>query len=248
MLISGPFWLYIFTALSRTAHGGDRRAIQELARGALRLGSATLAPLFCGLALVADLIVAVILGPKWTGAIGPLRVLPAAGFGFSMCLIIASTLMGLGRSALQLRLALAMGLTTIVTVGGAASFGVVAVSGALACGVWAVGFYYVDQLARDLKTSRASLLLALAPALLGCLALTSTVLLVREALRAAPPGAVLVAAIASGAAAYGATLWLFARKSLAEDALAFSRAQGDTRTPDDAAASHFEAEALNSMG
>jgi PST family polysaccharide transporter len=255
MLITGPFWLYIFTAMSRAAHRGDRSAIRDLARAGLRLSAAALAPLFLGLALVADLAVALILGPKWTGAIGPLRLLAAAGFGFCICSTIAAMLMGLGKAALQFRLALAMGVATIVTVGGAAGFGVEAASGALACGVWAVGLYYVDQLARDLKTTRASLLTAMAPALVGCLALAATVLGVRELLRAAPPGVALAAAILAGAAAYALVIWLIARRRLLADARVFSRAHADARAAEtdaaavDAEAGMIEAEAaLNPVG
>lgn len=257
MLISGPFWLYIFTAMSRTAHHGDRGAIRELARSGLRLSAAALAPLFCGLALVADLAVALILGPKWTGAIGPLRLLAAAGFGFCVCSTMAAMLMGLGKAALQFRLALAMGLATIVTVGGAVWFGVEPASAALACGVWAVGLYYVDQLARDLKTSRMSLLTALAPALAGCLALAAAVLGVRELMQAAPAGAVLGASILAGAAAYAAVIWLCARRRLIADARVFSHAHADARAPDaeevrieaQAEAATLEAEAaLNPVG
>ena len=236
MLISGPFWFYIFTALSRAAHeaerGGDRAAIQALARAGLRLSAAALAPLFCGLALVADLAVPLFLGPKWTGAIGALRFLAAAGLGFCLCSTMAAMLMGLGKSALQLRLAVALGLATIVTVAGAVSFGVEPVSAALACGVWAVGLFYVDQLARDLKTTRAGLLRAFGPALAGCLALAAAVLSERQLLQDAPPGAVLAAAILAGAAAYAAVVGLVARRRLLEDARTFSHAHADARAPD----------------
>jgi PST family polysaccharide transporter len=229
MLITGPFWLYVFTAMSRAAHQGDRAAIRDLARAGLRLSAALLAPLFLGLALVADLGVVVTLGAKWSGAVGPLRLLAAAGFGFCICSMVASILMGLGKAALQFRLSTAQGITTIVTVGSAVWFGLEPASGALACGVWMVGFYYLDQLARDLKTSRASLLTALAPALAGCVALAAAVLGVRELLHAAPPGVRLAGAIPAGAAAYVAVIWALARRQLLADARLFGRAHADAR-------------------
>jgi PST family polysaccharide transporter len=244
MLISGPFWLYIFTALSRAAHQGNRAAIQELAGSGLRLGAAALAPLFCGLALVADLAVPVFLGPKWTGAIGPLRFLAVTGFGFSMCSIMASMLMGMGRAALQFRLSLRMGLATIVTVAAAVPFGLQAVAAALACGVWTVAFYYVGQLARDLQTTRTALLKGLVPAAVGCVALALAVLAVRVLLRAAPLSVELAAAVPAGAAAYAATIWLLARRRLLAAARAFGRAHadGEARRPE-AEAAKLEAEA-----
>jgi PST family polysaccharide transporter len=250
MLISGPFWFYIFTALSRASHRGGPGAIQDLARAGLRLGSAAVAPLFLGLALIADLAVPIFLGPKWTGAIGPLRFLAAAGFGFCMCSMMAAMLMGLGRAALQFRLSVTNGLVAVLTVAGSVRFGVAAVSAAIACGVWGVALYYVDQLARDLGTTRVRLLGGFIPAGLGALALTAAVLLARTLLHAAPPGVALAGAVPAGAAAYAAAIWFTARRRLLADARAFGRihAEGEARGPG-AEAAKLEAEtALNPVG
>jgi PST family polysaccharide transporter len=227
MLISSPFWFYVFTALSRASHQGAPGPIQDLSKAALRLSAAAVAPLFCGLALVADLAVPLIFGPKWIGAIGPLRYLSAAGFGFCMCSMIGCILMGVGNSALQFRLAVVLGLATVVTVPPSVGFGVEAVSATLACGVLVAGLYFVDRLARHLRTTRAWLLHALLPALVGCLALTAAVLATRLLLHGAPAALVLVAAILAGGGAYVAAIWAAARGRLLADARAFSRAHAD---------------------
>ena len=236
MLISGPFYFYIFTALSRTAHAGDREAIRELARAGLRLGSVTLAPLFCGLALTADLAVPLVLGPKWLAAIGALRWLSGAGFGFCICSIMAAMLTGLGRASLQLRLSIALGVTTILTVGGGVRFGLTPTAAALACGVALMSGYCLDRLAADLKTPRTRLLMAFAPAALGCAALTAAMLVVRLLLRRQSPELEFGCAILAGAAAYAAVVWTLARRQLVADAGAFSRAQADGPPPDSTAA------------
>jgi PST family polysaccharide transporter len=240
MLITSPFWLYLFTAMSRAAHQADLAAIRDLARAGLRLSAVALAPLYCGLALVADLAVPLFLGPKWSGTIGPLRLLAAAGFAFCACSLMAAMLLATNKAALQLRLAIALGLATIVAVGGAVRFGLDAAAGALACGVVAVALYYVDQLARELATTRAALLGALAPALTGCLALSLTVGVTREALHGRPASTVLAAAVAAGAAAYAAVVWLVARRRLAADVQAFSRAHADDHRDLEAAARDTE--------
>jgi len=227
MLISGPFWFYVFTAVSRLSHRDDRAGIRELAKSGLRLGAVALAPLFCGLALVADLVVAVVFGPKWTGAIGPLQLLAGAGFAFCLCSLMSAMLMGLGRAGLQFRLSLLMGASTVATVGAAARFGLEPAAGALACGVAAVGLYYLHQLGRTLHASRLGLLGALAPAFIGCVALTAAVGATRQGLRDAPPALVLGAAILAGAAAYLAVVLIVARRRLAADARAFARAHAD---------------------
>jgi PST family polysaccharide transporter len=236
MLILGPFWLYIFTATARVVRQGDQRAVQDLAVATLRLIATGLAPLFCGLALVSDLAVPLILGPKWTGAIGPLRFLAAAGFSFSLCTAMAALLMGRGKPALQFRLAVVLGLANIATVGAAAPFGVEAAAAALACGVAAVAVYYIDQLARDLGTTRAGLLRAFVPALAGCAALAVAVLLTRGLLREAPPVAMLAGAVLAGGAAYLTAIWIVAGAHLLADTRAFSRAHADSRADEDDAA------------
>jgi PST family polysaccharide transporter len=225
MLISGPLYLYIFTAMSRAAHAGDIDAIRDLAKAALRLGSAVLAPLFCGLAVAADLAVGVVLGPKWLGAIGALRWLAGAGFAFAICSLTGAMLTGLGRADLRLRLSMTLGVVTIATVAAAARFGVTPVAAALACGVAVVCGLYLTQLARHLKTPRLGLLLAMAPAGLGSLALAAGVFTARWLLRSQPPAVELAGAVLAGAACYAAVVWATARRSLLSDARAFSRAQ-----------------------
>jgi PST family polysaccharide transporter len=240
MLISGPFYFYILTALARAAHRGDRDAIHTLAKAGLRIGAVALAAPFCGLALVADLVVGLILGPKWTGSIAPLRFLAAAGFCFCMCSIMAAMMMGLGKAALQLRLSIVLGLSTVVSVGIGAAFGLAAVSGALSFGVALVGFYYVDQLARDLGVSRVSLLASLIPAAQGTLVMALAVLLTRELLAGAPPLLALAACVVAGAASYGAVIWLVARRRLMMDASAFGQAHADARNEEAADPAHAE--------
>ena len=227
MLISGPLYLYIFTAVSRTAQGASVRAMQDLAVSALRLGSAGLAPLFCGLALTADLAVPLVLGDRWSDAIAPLRWLAAAGFFFCLCSIVATTLMGLGRTALQLRLSLMLGGATIVLVGAAAHFGLTAVSATLAVGIAAVAGLYIHRLAAALKTPAVSLLAAAGPALAGCAAMTIALTALRAAMHDINATAELAMLIVFGAVAYGATLWVTARRRLREDLRAFGRAQAD---------------------
>jgi O-antigen/teichoic acid export membrane protein len=248
MLISGPFYYYIFTALARVSHTGDRSAIERLATAGLRLGATALAPLFCGLALIADLAVGVVLGPKWLGAIAALRWLAAAGLGFCLCSIMAAMMTGLGRAGLQLRLAVLLSLVTIATVGGAARFGLEAVSAALACGVAVVCGYYLDRLARDLKAPRLTLVLTLGPAALGCLTMAAAVYAVRRLLVGEPALVVLGAALVTGALVYLAVIWLIARRRLMADAQAFGRAHGEVVRSNTTPEAADRAHALSAAG
>jgi PST family polysaccharide transporter len=102
LIISGPLYLSIFASVAQW--GDDRRGTLPLALKGLRGIVTVLAPLFCGLALVAQLAVTVLLGPAWT-ATGPILVLLAPA-GFLLCIysFIGAILMGLGRSEYQFRL------------------------------------------------------------------------------------------------------------------------------------------------
>jgi O-antigen/teichoic acid export membrane protein len=234
MLISGPLYLYIFTAVSRTAHAASKAAMQDLAVAGLRLGSAALAPLFVGLALVADLAVSLVLGPKWAGAVIPLTWLAGAGFFFCMCSIMATTLMGLGRSGLRLKMSVTLAVATLATVAATVRFGLAVVSPAMAAAMALVCGIYIYQLGRNLKMSPLRLLAAMGPAAAACAAMALAVVAGRRTLDA-PPVIEFVAMIALGGAVYLAVLWALARGRLLQDARAFGRAQAEGQMGDEAA-------------
>lgn len=228
MLITGPLYLYIFTAVSRAAHAASKTAVQDLAVSAIRLAAAAFAPLFCGLALIADLAVPLMLGEKWQGAILPLRWLAAAGFFFCICALVNAIFMALGRSKEQLKLSLTLGGATIVIVGATASFGLEAVSAGLAFGIGLVWAFYIRQLARALEMPVSRLAVAFAPAIAGVGLMALVLLVARRVLANAPPAAAIAILVPLGALVYGAVIAAASRKRLAEDARAFARAQADT--------------------
>lgn len=226
-LISGPFYLYIFTAVARATHDGDPTAVQDLAAAGLRLGAAALAPLFCGLALVADLAVPLVLGGKWHGAIVPLQHLAAAGFFFCMCSIMASTLMGHGKSALRLRLSVLLGLVVIGSVAATVRFGLEVVSAAVAIAMGAVCCVYIHVLGRGLNMPRRRLVAAFWPAAVGSVVMVVVVLGARAALSRAPIWLEFSLMVAVGSLSYLAVIWVIARHRLLADAHAFAHAQAD---------------------
>jgi O-antigen/teichoic acid export membrane protein len=228
MLISGPLYLYIYTAMSRTV--GDDGASSDLALAALRLGSTALAPLFCGLALVADLAVPLVLGEKWFGAIAPLQLLTLAGFFFCLCSIMATAVMGLGRSKVQLGMSMLLAVVTIAVVAVSARFGLRAVAAALATGMGLVAATYVGQLARVLAVPIRAPVAAIFPAGVGVAALSASVLAARAMLQHMPLSLQLAGAVTAGGVGYLAALAIFRRRIIADLRL-FSRAQADDPTP-----------------
>jgi PST family polysaccharide transporter len=245
LLISGPLYLYIFTAVSRAAHTGSQAAVQDLASSALRLSTTAFAPLFCGLAMTADLAVPLVLGDKWQGAIEPLQWLAGAGFSFCVCAVVAATYMALGRSAEQLKLSLVLGGATILIVAVTAPFGVTVVSAALAVGIGLVCGLYMRQLARALDMPLHRLIAAYAPAVTGVGAMTAVLLPARRLLAGAPDAARLALLVVIGAVVYGVVVLLVSRRRLIEDARVFARAQADS--PSQAAGAAAEAETAASV-
>lgn len=227
MLISGPFYLYIFTAMARADADPSRSDIRALAAAGLRLGAATLAPLFLGLALVADLAVILVLGEKWQGAVAPIRWLAGAGFFFCMCSIMATTLMGLGRSALRLKLSVLLGVITIGAVALAVRHGLTVVSAAVAGAMAVVCACYLLALARDLKISVGGLLAAFGPAAISSGVMAVAVLGVRGLIGGARPLAQFLILLAVGATSYLAIIAVCGRRHLLQDLRAYGRAQGD---------------------
>src|SRR6185437_15413102 len=63
LIISGPLYLSIFASVAQW--GSNRAGTAPLALRGLRGIVTVLAPLFCGLALIAHLAVQVLLGPAW---------------------------------------------------------------------------------------------------------------------------------------------------------------------------------------
>jgi PST family polysaccharide transporter len=108
LILSGPLYLATFTAVAGLA--ATTAGPAELALRNLRIIATALAPIFFGLALVSDLLVAVFLGPKWTGTSQILSALAPAGLLICLYSVVGAVLMGVGRSDMQLRLSLLCGL------------------------------------------------------------------------------------------------------------------------------------------
>jgi O-antigen/teichoic acid export membrane protein len=102
LIISGPLYLSIFASVAQW--DDDRRRTVPLALRGLRGIVTLLAPLFCGLALVAHPAVELLLGSAWTETAPILMRLAPAGFLLGVYSFTGAILMGHGRSEYQFRL------------------------------------------------------------------------------------------------------------------------------------------------
>lgn len=223
LIVSGPLYLYVFTAMSRAANAGDRSPA-DLAVSAVRLAWTALAPIYVGLAIVAPLAVEVVLGDKWRPSALVMTHLSAAGFGFANCLLLAAIVMGLGRSHLQLRMAALSAVATIAVVATTARFGLEVLSLSLGAAIVAVALVYLAVVARALRIAPGRLVAAALPGAAGVVALVCGVEAVRLVSGHLPPLARLIAEIGAGGLAYVMAAGLVGHRRIVEDARAFGRA------------------------
>lgn len=214
-LVSGPVYLAIFAAVSAQAQ--DLEAASRLTARALRGVAVGIAPMFFGLAVVADLAVKLFLGHKWLGSIGVLVLITPAGFLICFYSIVVAALLGLGRSAAQFQLTVLTGVFMNAGVFIGARFGAAGAAAGLSAGALLITPAYIWTLARGLKAP-VRVLAGEASAPIGAsLVMAGAVLLVRHAIAGWQDWAQLAVSILVGAAAFGAALALLCGRRLIED-------------------------------
>ena len=226
LLISGPLYLYIFSAVARTT-AFDPSGVRDLAVRAVRLAATALAPLFCGLALSADLAVPLVLGGQWDGVISPLALLSGAGFAFSMCSVVSAILMGHGLSSLQFRISLILGVATVGAVALSARYGVAVVSAVLAVTTLTVAMVYLSQIVFVLRARALDLLLAFKPAVAGLVVMVLALTLVRREIGELHETLQFIVVVAAGGLGYALTVGLVSGRVLLQDLRAFLAAHSD---------------------
>ncbi len=179
-------------------------------------------PLTIGLALVADVLVPLVLGDKWSAAIAPLQILALAAAIRSISPLFPQVLMATGanRRAMYVNL-FALAVMPVAFIVGA-QWGTSGVAMA-----WLVVYPIVVVIPMATTTFRqvqlgwGEYLRVLIPATNAAIVMSVTVLATRSMLPVATPRLVaLLAAVAAGGVAYAATLWFFHR----ERVLTFVRA------------------------
>jgi O-antigen/teichoic acid export membrane protein len=160
------------------------------------------------MALVADLLIPVALGPEWDAAIHPLQLLCLYSAFLSSQTLNSHVLLWTGQFRANMWCSILVLVTMPLVLFGAVQHGLVGVGLA-----WAVVFpvlnlpaFYYSFRTINLKTSEW--LDSLKPASVGCLVMTGTVLGIRALL----PGSVpliarTAAAVITGAITYPATIW-----------------------------------------
>jgi len=221
--LAGSFSQVAYTVFCRL-HDDRVRILDWYLRLVSLMGAVAL-PVFGGLALVAGDAVAAVLGAKWAPAVTPLRMLCLPGYVIFVMSTLQPVLNAFGRADLPAKYH-----ATYAAVLPAAfyllgrRYGLVGI-----CGAWAVCYPLVSvalvQYSRPvLGFGVRELARTQAPGLLAAAVMAAAVLGVQTAI----PGAAgvrprLAAAVAVGASAYAAALWVLARKTVVRDLLLMLR-------------------------
>jgi PST family polysaccharide transporter len=215
-VLSGPLFLATFTAISVAHEAGAEPA--GLALRTLRMTVAILAPLFCGLACVSDLLVGVFLGSRWDAAAPVLAALAPAGFFMCLYSVAGAVLMGFGRSDLQFRLSLVCGLCMLAGIGLGAHFGLVWAAGGVAVGAAAASPFYLAMLSSQLGAgARERLLGNLTGPVVSSAAMVAVLGLARLALAHADRRLELASLVLLGVVAYAASMTVTSGRQLIDD-------------------------------
>ncbi len=214
-ILSQPLYLATFTAVAALA---DQPAtVGQVSLRAVRMVTAVAAPLFVGLALVADLLMNIFLGPKWLAAAPVLSILAFAGLFLCLQSVIGAVLMGLGRPDLQLRLSLVCGAGIIGGVAVGCSFGLDPAVLGLAVGAAVALPLYLGALAKQLASGARPMMTAVASPLFATGVMAAAVLLVRAQLQTTAPPLQLTGSILAGVLAYFAVLAITSGRQVLED-------------------------------
>ncbi len=169
-------------------------------------------PMIIGLALTADLVIPLVLGPQWGAVIGPLRLLCLYSAFLASQTLVGHVLMWTGQFRVNMWCSILAGVTMPLALLGAASFGLEGIAA-----TWVIVFPLVSLPSffyafRTVDVRVSDWLDALSPGVFGCAAMAASVLVVRAIVPVAVHGWVSVGiCVGIGALVYLATVWIFFR-------------------------------------
>jgi PST family polysaccharide transporter len=215
MVISGPIYLPVFTAVAQNDRGqlNQTALVMRGLRGLVMI----LAPIFCGLTLTAGPVVDVLFGIKWAETAPMLALLTPCGLLFCLYSFAGAVFMGMGRSDHQLKLtALMCALLIAGTLIGAPYGGPGVALGLSVAATLAVPLY-LDTLAKELHVSKATIGKEIAPPLIATGVMATVLSILATLDSGAQMWLQLSIMIACGMIAYLAALAAISWRRLEED-------------------------------
>ncbi|MBV8975758.1 MAG: lipopolysaccharide biosynthesis protein [Alphaproteobacteria bacterium] len=211
-VVSDPVNLATFSAV---ANARRRREATEFVITALKILLLVLLPLFCGLALTADLLAPIVLGQRWIGTGPALAVLAPGALFFCLYRFATGVLLGKGLSGRAFKLTLLTGAaTTLGTLLGVHA-GVTGAVAGLSIGAASVAPLYLWSLARPLNVPVGALVAAGRTSVMATAVMAAAMLLLRWQVHdAVAPYIQLILAIGTGAASFIAAAMLLGGREI----------------------------------
>ena len=208
-LLMAPLYRVLMPGVARVQ--ADREAARALAATMMRVAASIASPLYLGLAAVSGLLVPLVFGEAWLGAVPVVQLMMLLGLRSSMSIVQMSVVRGMGRADWHLWAALLGFALTLALVYAALDHGLLAVTAAIVLRsviMWWPYARFVRQLTGLTAGQQSRAVAGPGVAALAMALLTAGYVAWLGASIPAP--AALAAAVLLGASAYYALLALFA--------------------------------------
>lgn len=211
-LLMRPAYQVVQTGAARTQD--DPVAVGELALGTMRASVVLAAPLFLGIAAISPVLIPLVFGAEWVGAVGVIQVMMLFAVRSPVTMVQTAIIRGMGKAHWHLGVAALGVCLTLAVLWVSLPYGLVAVAAAMGVrGILLFPSYAIlvrrltglsvrDQALASVGATVAALVMA--AAVLGALAWLSGIV---------ADAAALAIAVPSGAVVYWAALRLFSRQS-----------------------------------
>jgi len=215
MLVVGPMYTALFPRTAQLADKPDE--VSRVFLDSLRGMALICAPALAGLAVVSGPFTAVVLGEKWAPAAPVLMWLSPAGFVLCVMGLMTALLLGLGFSAIRLRLSTIFAATTLVGIVIGAQFSVVGVAIGLSAGSLVTLGFALDALTRHCRLKLGDMLRELQPIAIATLVMVVGVETIEFGIEGLSDKVTLALSILVGVIGYVGALTLFDRARLKRD-------------------------------
>jgi PST family polysaccharide transporter len=215
LVIAGPLYLPLFVLAARSQ--SERDSLMRMANRMLRVGIAALGPLYCGWAITADLVLSLVLGPKWHGTEVLLRLLTPASFLSCLFVMFAAILQGAGRPGTQFRLSFAFAALVVSGTWIGVHFGEAAGVAGITIGTVLMVPVALGSIWSQVRIRPTELLLGCGQPMIAAGAMSIALMLLRREVSGLPSSEQLLVLVPAGAAVYLALLLALSGQRLRDD-------------------------------
>jgi O-antigen/teichoic acid export membrane protein len=213
-VVSNPINIVTFSAVAIAA---DRATSASFVMTSFRLLLLVLAPLFCGLALVADPLAPLLLGQHWLGTAPVLQALSLGAFLLCIYGFVTSALLGKGLSGRAFKLTLMTGLAISAGTLVGVRYGVTWAAAGFSLGTLALAPAYARSLAKSFSVPVSRLLSDATTSAIAAAAMALAIFVARPWIRELLPALQLLVFVGVGSVTYAGTAYSIAHSQIKRD-------------------------------